>query len=165
MSLLAGNWPADVYSNLQKQAATIPTEASGLDAERVRGAVLSHRDWIASDHDRFRLRAQWRDFFKEFDALICPSSPVVAFPHDHSARQTRRILINGKPYPYDNQLVWPGVATLPGLPATSVPLGLSPQGLPIGVQIVGAAFEDRTSLKLAQLMEAEFGGFVPPPGF
>lgn len=164
MSLLAGIWPAEVHANLQKQAAAMPTEASGLDAERIRGAVLSHRDWIAADHARFQLRAQWRDFFKEFDALICPVSPVIAFPHDHSAREARRILIDGEPYPYDNQLVWPGVATLPGLPATSVPIGLSPQGLPIGVQIVGPAFEDRTPLKLAQLIEVEFGGFVPPPG-
>jgi amidase len=36
-----------------------------------------------------------------------------------------------------------------------------PDGLPVGVQIVGPWLEDRTSLKLAELIEREFGGFVP----
>jgi amidase len=116
MSLLAVNWPTQVYANLQKQAAAMPTEASGLDAERVRGAVLSHRDWIVASHARCQLRAQWRDFFKAFDALVCPVSPVTAFPHDHSDRETRRISIDGEPHPYGDQLIWPGVAALPGLP-------------------------------------------------
>jgi len=38
-------------------------------------------------------------------------------------------------YPYPDQLAWPGIATLPGLPATAIPIGMSPQGLPIGVQM------------------------------
>jgi amidase len=44
-------------------------------------------------------------------------------------------------------------------------VGLSPEGLPIGVQIVGPWLEDRTPLALAALIEREFGGFTPPPGF
>jgi hypothetical protein len=45
------------------------------------------------------------------------------------------------------------------------PLGLSPQGLPVGAQIVGPWLEDRTPLKLAELIAREFGGFNPPPMF
>ena len=165
MSFLAVNWSAAVYADLQRQAAAMPTDASDLDAERVRGAVLSHRDWIVANNARRHLRAQWREFFKAFDALICPVSPVTAFPHDHSDRETRRIFIDGEPRPYGDQLIWPGVATLPGLPATSVPIGISPQGLPIGVQIVGPLLEDRTPLKLAELIEREFGGFVAPTNY
>lgn len=165
MSVLAANWPAPVYADLQKQAAALPEDAAGLEAEQVRGAALSHRDWIVANHARAKLRAQWREFFKGFDALICPVSPTTAFPHDHSDRAARRIWIDGEPHPYGRQLVWPGVATLAGLPATSVPSGISSQGLPIGVQIVGPFLEDRTPLKLAQLMEAEFGGFVAPAGY
>ena len=78
---------------------------------------------------------------------------------------TRRIDIDGKAYAYPDQLAWPGIATLPGLPATAIPIGLSGEGLPIGVQIVGPWLEDRTPLKLAELIEREFGGFVPPPMF
>ena len=80
-------------------------------------------------------------------------------------QETRRINIDGKDYAYPDQLAWPGIATLPGLPATAIPIGLSPEGLPVGVQIVGPWLEDRTPLKLAELIEREFGGFVPPPMF
>ena len=85
--------------------------------------------------------------------------------HDHAQIAHRRVDIDGKPYPYPDQLAWPGIATLPGLPSTAIPIGLSPEGLPVGVQIVGPWLEDRTPLKLAELIEREFGGFVPPPDF
>ena len=77
----------------------------------------------------------------------------------------RRIRIDGKDYVYPDQLAWPGIATLPGLPSTAIPTGFSPDGLPVGVQIVGPWLEDRTPLKLAELIEREFGGFKPPPMF
>ena len=70
--------------------------------------------------------------------------------------------IDGVSYPYLDQLVWAGVATMPGLPATAVPTGLSADGLPVGVQLVGPMFEDRTPLRLAELLEQEIGGFVAP---
>ena len=75
----------------------------------------------------------------------------------------RRIQIDGAEYPYQDQLVWPGVATAPGLPATVAPIDRTDTGLPIGVQIIGPYLEDRTPLALAELIEREFGGFVPPP--
>jgi amidase len=91
--------------------------------------------------------------------------PTPAYPHDHSPDQElRRIKIDGIDHVYPDQLAWPGIATLPGLPATAIPLGLS-HGLPVGVQILGPWLEDRTPLKLAELIEREFGGFVPPPMF
>jgi len=112
------------------------------------------------------LRAYWRALFREFDAVICPVMPTPAFPHDHSPDQERRrIAIDGKEYCYVDQLVWPGIATCPGLPATAIPLGLSPEGLPVGAQIVGPWLEDRTTLKLAELIEQAYGGFAPPAGF
>jgi amidase len=43
------------------------------------------------------------------------------------------------------------------------PIGRSPSGLPIGVQIIGPFLEDRTTIAFAGLMEREFGGFVSPP--
>jgi amidase len=103
--------------------------------------------------------------FDSYDAVICPIMPTPAYVQDHSEREMRRIKIDGKEYPYGDQLAWPGVATLPGLPATAIPTGLSPAGLPVGVQIIGPWLEDRTPLKLAELIEREFGGFVPPAMF
>ncbi len=166
MSFLAGSFQPEAYAGAQAAAAKLSPDDMSLPAERLRGIALSHRDWVFADGARARLRAQWRELFKSFDAVICPIMPTPAYPHDHSQEQeTRRIDIDGKDYVYPDQLAWPGIATLPGLPATAIPLGLSPEGLPVGVQIVGPWLEDRTPLKLAELIEREFGGFVPPPMF
>ncbi|MGO4618346.1 amidase [Nocardia sp. 2TAF39] len=48
---------------------------------------------------------------------------------------------------------------MPGLPATAIPTGRSPEGLPVGVQLIGPMFEDRTPLRLAELLEQKIGGF------
>jgi amidase len=166
ISFLAAFFPPEVIAGARIGAAQLAPDNNSLAAERLRGIVLSHRDWVLADGGRARLRAQWRELFKSFDAVICPIMPTPAYPHDHSPDQEkRRINIDGKDYVYPDQLAWPGVATLPGLPATAIPVGLSPEGLPIGVQIVGPWLEDRTPLKLAELIEREFGGFVPPPMF
>jgi amidase len=166
MSFLAVSLAPENYAGAQAAAAQLAADDMSLKAERLRGIALSHRDWVMADGGRARLRAQWRELFKTFDAVICPVMPTPAYPHDHSQDQeTRRIDIDGKDYVYPDQLAWPGIATLPGLPATAIPIGLSPEGLPVGVQIVGPWLEDRTPLKLAELIEREFGGFVPPPMF
>jgi amidase len=166
MSFLGAFFPPDALARVQAAAAQLPADANSLAAERLRGMTLSHRNWVLDDGARGRLRAQWRTLFGTFDAVICPIMPTPAYPHDHSPEQeARRIDIDGKAYSYPDQLAWPGIATLPGLPATAIPLGLSAQGLPLGVQIVGPWLEDRTPLKLAELIEREFGGFVPPPMF
>jgi amidase len=166
MSFLAASFAPEVYGGAQTASAALSPDDMSLAAERLRGIALSHRDWLMADGGRTRLRAQWRELFTTFDAVICPVMPTPAYPHDHSPEQkTRRINIDGKDYPYPDQLAWAGIATLPGLPSTAIPIGLSPEGLPVGVQIVGPWLEDRTPLKLAELIEREFGGFVPPPGF
>jgi amidase len=164
-AFFGADWPIEVYREVAAAAAAIPPDVDSLDAMRARGTVLSHRDWIAADRVRVRMRRQWRDLFREWDVVVCPIMPTPAFPHDHSPDQrARRIEIDGQPCPYQDQLVWPGLATLPGLPATAAPIDRSDIGLPIGVQIIGPHLEDRTTIAFAELMEREFGGFVPPPG-
>jgi amidase len=51
------------------------------------------------------------------------------------------------------------------LPSTVAPAGFTPGGLPVGAQIVGPQYGDRSCIALAQQLEGEFQGFVPPPGF
>ncbi|MGY3620506.1 amidase [Bradyrhizobium sp. USDA 10063] len=166
MSFLAASFAPDFYEGAKQAAAALPESDTSLAAERLRGIALGHRDWVMADGGRTRLRAQWRELFKTFDAVICPVMPTPAYPHDHSPEQEkRRITIDGKEHVYPDQLAWPGIATLPGLPSTAIPTGFAPDGLPIGVQIVGPWLEDRTPLKLAELIEREFGGFVPPKMF
>ncbi|MFT4279581.1 MAG: amidase [Rhodopseudomonas sp.] len=165
LSFLAAGFAPDLYAGAQAMAAGLDAKDDSLAAERLRGIVLSHRDWVIADSRRTGLRAQWHALFKSFDAVICPVMPTPAYVQDHhEPQEERRIDIDGQSHPYVDQLVWPGIATLPGLPSTAIPLGLA-DGLPVGVQIVGPWLEDRTPLKLAELIEREFGGFTPPPMF
>ncbi|WP_410646954.1 amidase [Amycolatopsis sp. cmx-4-54] len=134
-----------------------------LDAVRLRAMLFSHGDWMEADKRREVHRHGWRRLFAEFDAVLCPITPTPAFPHDHHPNpMERRIDIDGVEYPYFDQLVWAGLATMPGLPATAIPTGLSAEGLPVGVQLIGPMFEDRTPLRLAELLEREIGGFQAP---
>jgi len=166
LSFLGTFFLPEVIAGAKIAAAQLSPDDKSLLAERLRGMTQSHRDWVLDEGARARLRAQWHQLFKSFDAVICPIMPTPAYPHDHSLEQEkRRIAIDGKDYVYPDQLAWPGIATLPGLPATAIPLGLSAAGLPVGVQIVGPWLEDRTPLRLAELIEREFGGFVRPPMF
>lgn len=106
---------------------------------------------------------QWLSLFQDFDVVLCPAMPTPAFPHDHTPQQTRQIDIDGKLVTYDDQIVWASLATLFGLPATAAPIDRSNSGLPIGVQIIGGYLEDHTTIAFAELIEREYGGFVPPP--
>ncbi|MER6030956.1 amidase [Streptomyces sp. NPDC001851] len=159
----AARFPVEVYEQLRSHAAGLSDDDRSLDAARLRGMVLSHRDWIEADSRRELHRHGWRQLFAEFDAVVCPVTPTPAFPHDHQPDpRERRIDIDGVEYPYLDQLVWAGLATMPGLPATAVPAGRSPEGLPVGVQLIGPMFEDRTPLRLAELLEQRIGGFRTP---
>lgn len=96
---------------------------------------------------------------------MLPRPATHAFPHDHSLPYSaRHIEIDGQEYPYFDQLVWPEIATTPGLPATAAPIDRSDGGLPIGVQIVGPYLEDRTTIAFAKLIAREFGGFSASHG-
>jgi len=157
----------DEYNEARRLAEALAPSDHSLLAENLRGAVMSHRDWLAADAARGRLQQQWSTLFREWDVVLCPPAPVVAFPHDHSMPfEARQVDIDGKLFSYfEAQIVWAELATLSGLPATVIPIDHSQTGLPIGVQIVGPYLEDRTTIAFAELFEREFGGFVPPPGY
>ena len=160
-------WPPELYGTVQTIASSLPSTDRSLPAERVRAAVMSHREWVAADGARRRLREQWRQFFREFDLVLCPPFATVAFEHDHSMPfEKRQLVIDGQPQPYiDAALAWAGLASGAGLPATAMPVERSEDGLPVGVQVIGPHLEDRTPLAFAALAEREFGGFVAPPGY
>ncbi|WP_328610043.1 amidase [Amycolatopsis sp. NBC_00345] len=169
LTLLASRFGADMppeaYRALQSTVAEIPPGTDTAEAIMQRGFVASHADWVKADRVRIGLADQWRRLFREFDVVLFPVTPTPAFPHDHAEQGERRLEIDGTAYPYGSHVLWPSAATLTGLPATAVPIGRTPEGLPYGMQIVGPYLEDRTTLRFAELIEQEFGGFTPPPGF
>jgi len=163
MSSLSSTIPVEAYEALRSAAGNLDAADLTLAAERTRGWTMSHRDWLIADIARVKLRQAWRELFTEFDVVISPVLPTPAFLQDQSPDQWRRSIdIDGISHNYGDQLVWAGMATTPGLPATALPIARSEDGLPIGVQAIGPMFEDRTTLRFAELVEEELGGFVPP---
>ena len=97
--------------------------------------------------------------------LLCPITPTTAIPHDHQPDvDARRIIVNGRPRPYGDQIPWASLSGLCGLPAV-VLLGTARDGLPVGLQVIGPYLEDRTVIDVAGRIAELTGGFVPPPGY
>jgi amidase len=155
---------SNAFAEAERLRVALSEDDHSLQADRTRGTVIIHRDWLATDAERLQLQQQWSVLFREFDVVLYPSAPVPAFPQDHSEPiEERHLDIDGQAYPYlDAFFIWADPATTCGLPATAAPIARSATGLPIGVQIVGPYLEDSTTIAFAGLLEREFGGFVPP---
>jgi amidase len=145
--------------------AALPLEDEGALANTARFATLRHRDWLRANERREQLRATMADYFREVDALLMPVAVVPAITHDHSEPFTDRMInTSDGSRPYLDMFGWIALPTVTYLPATVVPVGVTAQGLPVGLQIVGPFLEDRTTLAVARHVENLLGGFVPPPG-
>jgi amidase len=154
------------FTRQQEIAATISDDDMSDRAAVARGATLLHRAWGSANEARTKLRYAWREFFTRFDVLLTPVAATAAFPHDHNPnRDERTVDVNGRSVPYAEQMFFAGLASLSYLPATAAPIGLTAEGLPAGLQIIGPEGEDPTTIECARLLAAEIGGFVPPPKY
>jgi amidase len=159
-------------ADLRRAGARIDEQARPVDLgeasrlfERLFAAAVSPgaADGNILHEQRSRLRARWADFFRDYDAVLTPVSPVAAIRHDHSPDLERRtITVNGASRPYTDQSTWTGLAGAVYLPAAVAPVGLTDDGLPVGVQIIAPYLEDRTAIDLARQLERICGGFRPP---
>jgi amidase len=110
-------------------------------------------------------RATWQEYFRTHDAFLLPTAFVPAFKHDHGPLNRRVLETAEGPRPYLDLFFWISFATHTGLPATVVPVGLTKEGLPVGMQIIGPYLEDATSIDVAAKIQELLGGFHPPKGF
>ncbi|HBH02301.1 MAG TPA: amidase [Candidatus Rokubacteria bacterium] len=157
--------PEEFEKNLETARGLAPADESYV-ARMVRANTMYHKDWLAWNNARHRMRLAWAGFFQEWDLLLCPAAASAAFPHDHAGeRYERTIRVNGKDVPTTDQLFWAGYPGMAYLPSTVAPCGFTPGGLPVGVQIVGPQYGDRACIAFARLLEREFQGFVAPPGY
>ena len=142
-SFMAVGFPDADYEQLKAAAAQIPAGANDPSALFPKIATLSHRDWLRYNNMRDYLRWAWHHFFQDYDILLAPQNPTPAFPHDHAPQEQRILMVDGKPQNYMNQIFWAGLTGISRLPSTVIPTGPDADGLPIGVQIVGNAWDDR----------------------
>jgi amidase len=163
-SAVSAHLSEEEYAQALAHAAAQLPGHSDFPAMHWRGLTLAHRDWVVLDEVRSKLRLQWAAFFERWDLLICPVATAPAFPQNQQGfRWQRMVQVNGRDQPTTTALFWAGYTNLCGLPATAVPLGLSPEGLPIGAQICGPVFADPVCLRFARWLETEYRAFVPPP--
>lgn len=147
--------------DLKALAGAFQVLLMALFAEGPRGSA-DQAAWAEADGQRRNIGRQWRALFEHWDIVLCPAMPTTAFPPREGDPMGTVLAHDGIEIAYESQPLWGSLATLAGNPATSVPLGLSPDGLPIGAQAIGPLHADRTTLAFARLVEREFGGFAPP---
>ncbi len=158
---LANSLPADVYERQRKLAASKDTSHA---AELARTQTADHRTWLTQNEAREKLRWAWHEFFEAFDVVLAPVTLTPAFRHDHSPNGERTIEVDNEVRPYWSQVFWAGLTGVVYLPSTVIPAGQN-EPLPVGVQIIGPAWGDRTTIGVARLLEAEGFAFKAPPGF
>jgi len=162
----SGRQTADQFEKNLATRRTLREDDDSYFARMTRANVMHHKEWLAYNEERHRIRLKWAAFFKDYDLLLCPAASTPACPHDQTGeRWERTIVVNGKPVSAVDQLFWASYASLAYLPATVAPIGFSKEGLPIGVQIIGPQYQDRACIAFAGLLEREFQCFVPPPGY
>ena len=110
--------------------------------------------WIRRDGVRAQFFAQMR----QYPILLCPAAAIPAFRHGERSWQ-----IDGKTVDYLDAWSYAEFFNLLGNPAAVVPVGQSPEGLPVGVQIVGRPWEEEQVLSIAAALEKECGAGQAPP--
>ncbi|HEX8712519.1 MAG TPA: amidase [Terracidiphilus sp.] len=103
------------------------------------------------------LRAKTLDALSDYPVLLCPVAAIPAFRHGE-----RTWTIEGHTIEYLDAVRYTQWFNALAAPAAVVPVGRSPEGLPIGVQIAARPFEDEIALAIAAIIDKAFG-YTPPP--
>jgi aspartyl-tRNA(Asn)/glutamyl-tRNA(Gln) amidotransferase subunit A len=112
----------------------------------------SFKDFIAAEAQAEALRSAFAGYFQKYDVLLCPVNPMTATPHG-----AQELVVNGVTVPWTHVMSATSPFNLTGLPALSVPYGLSSENLPIGVQLVSRWTDEATILRLGAMIERKGG--------
>ena len=164
-SFMASGATDEEFDDMLTRAAQLPSEQDDNAARMLRYSTLNHREWVRLHNERDKLRWSWHRFFQDFDIVIAPQTPTPAFPHDHAPMEERTIAVDNTHQPYWQQLFWAGLPGIARLPSTVIPTGSNDDGLPIGVQIIAAAYGDRLTVQTAQRLEELGFSFQAPPNY
>jgi len=149
-----GDTPIDTYEK---------TRGEGFGAEVRRRVMIGAYVLSAGYYDAYYLKAQkvrkliadeFRAAFETVDAILTPTTPTAAFAHGEKSDDLIAMYLN-------DVLTVP--ASLAGLPAISVPAGLSSEGLPLGLHLITNAFDEETLFRAAEALELS-ANFTARPG-
>jgi Asp-tRNA(Asn)/Glu-tRNA(Gln) amidotransferase A subunit family amidase len=119
---------------------------------------LDGQEWFNTLIGRDALRGKLLEQMEKFPILLSPVCAIPAFRHGEREWQ-----VQGSKVEYLKAMSYSQWFNLLGNPAAVVPVGKSPEGLPIGVQLAGRPWEDEAVLAIAARIESVTGGFRPPP--
>lgn len=123
------------------------------------GKALTIEDIADANLNRSAIYDNMLALFENFDVLACPT--VGCMPHDLTEEWVHEIdghQLNG----YMDWLRFAFLATTAGLPAISIPVGIGPRGLPVGMQLIGKPRGEAQLLKAARSIEIIVGGPLGP---
>ena len=138
------------------------TRAAGFGAEVKRRVMIGTYVLSAGYYDAYYLKAQrvrtritddFRKAWEKVDAILTPTAPSAAFVQGEKMDDPIAMYLND---------VFTVPASLAGLPAISVPAGLTQDGLPLGLHVIGKPFDEETVLHLGQVLE-DAAGFDATP--
>ena len=141
------------------QVATMIARA-GEEAVDMSARIRAAEQLAKAIVERERLREELIRWMRTTPLIIAPVGGTCAWPHG-----ARRVEIRGESVSVWRAFSYSQTFNVFGLPSVSVPVGLSTKGLPIGVQIVGRPFSERTLLLAASIVEQTLGGWRPPRQF
>ena len=158
----SGRLSEQVLADRREGAARRAPDDMSVDAIMLRCVDMTHRAWLALREQRAKYRRGWSAFFRDWDVLLCPPIATAALPHmEQGATWERSITIEGRTIAYNDMLFWPGLTCGYHLPASVAPLGFTREGLPLGVQIAGPIYGDRTTIAVAEILERVWLRFAP----
>jgi amidase len=129
-----------------------------------RAVASRYRSWARANGLRQRQRVAWASLFDRYDAVLAPVMPTAAFPHDVERSIVERVIdVDGTSVSHLVAMAWCGSVGSVLLPVVTLPTGLTPGGLPVGVQVIGPYLSDARLLRAAELIDAAAGpGFAAP---
>ncbi|MCF8563973.1 Asp-tRNA(Asn)/Glu-tRNA(Gln) amidotransferase subunit GatA [Alicyclobacillus tolerans] len=139
------------------------TRSEGFGLEVKRRIVIGTYALSSGYYDAYYLRAQkmrtlirqdFEEAFQACDVIIMPTAPTPAFKFGENQDNPLQMYLND---------IYTIPANLAGIPGISLPCGMTPDGLPIGLQILGKAFDEKTLLRVAHAYEQLRGFEMPLP--
>jgi len=100
--------------------------------------------YIKAQRVRTLIAQDFKTAFDDVDVILTPTTPSAAFALGEKQDDPLAMYLND---------VFTVPASLAGIPGISVPAGLSKDGLPLGLQLIGRAFDEKTLLRVADVME------------
>lgn len=142
----------DMYMNTRAEGFGEEVQRRVLIGTYVLSAGYYDAYYVKAQRVRSRIAQDFRTAFEDVDVILAPTAPSPAFPVDEKIDDPVSMYLND---------VFTVPASLAGLPAMSVPAGLSADGLPLGLQLIAKPFDELTLFRAGEALEQAAGFELP----